>query len=297
MNRKFNIQLFAEENITKTGDLLPEISIDHANKFTGGIKTLQKVLGITELKKMNAGTSIKIYKYSEGNSPEQVAEGEVIPLTKFNRILDRTIELTLKKHRKETTAEEIQKVGKEIAVNETDEKLIKKIQKEIRDRFFTLILDGRGTAAGVGLQSTLAQTWGKIQKVFVDEDVTPIYFVSTDDIADYLGTAQVSMQNAFGWSYIENFLGLGTVITSPFITKGKVIGTAKENLNGAYAPANTGDVAQSFGLKSDSTGIVGMKHYIADDTASIGTLAMEQIVFYPELLDGVVVGTISATGA
>ena len=293
---KLNLQIFAEENLTKVGDILPEISIDHSNKFAGGIKTLQKVLGITSLKKMTAGTSIKIYKFDKGNNPEQVGEGEKIKLTEFKRTLDRTIELTLKKHRKETSAEEIQKVGKEAAVNETDELLIKKIQKQIRDRFFSVLLTGTGSATGTGLQSTLAQTWGQIQKVFVDEDVTPIYFVSSEDVADYLGTAQVTMQNAFGWSYIENFLGLGTVVVSPVIAKGKVFGTAKENLFGAYAPANTGDVASSFGLKADATGLVGMKHYIADESATIGTLAMEQVVFYPELLDGVIVGTIG-TGA
>lgn len=295
--KRINLQLFAEENIIKTVDMEPAISIDHASKLTGSLKTLQKVLGITDMTPMNAGSVIKIYKLEQTNTPEQVAEGEKINLTKFTRTLARTIELTLKKYRKVTTAEDIQKVGKDLAVNQTDEKLISGIQKDIKNNFFDVLLTGTGAASGNGLQGTLAQVWGKLQTIFDDEDVSPVYLVSSDDIADYLGSAQVTMQNAFGMSYIEDFLGLGTVIVSPKVTKGKVIGTAKENLFGAYAPAGSGDVGRSLGLTSDSTGYVGMKHYVADEEASLGTLAMANVVFYPELLDGVVVGTISGTDA
>ena len=77
------------------------------------------------------------------------------------------------------------------------------------------------------------------------------------------------------------------------MTKGKLIATAKENLNGAYVPASSGDVAQSFNLTGDSTGMVGMTHYVVGSNATVETLAMTGVVFFPELLDGVIVGTIS----
>lgn len=288
----FDLQIFAEENVTMAADMEPAISIDHASRFAGNIKELQKVLGITEMTSMPAGNNIRIYKLEQVNTPEQVGEGEVIKLTKFKRTIARNIELGFKKFRKETTIDDIQKVGRDKAINDTDEKLIAGIQKDIKNRFFASFAEGTGRASGTTLQATLAAIWGKLQKVYEDTDITPIYMVSSDDVAEYLGTAQVTLQTAFGFSYIENFLGLGTVIVSPALAKGTVYGTAKENINGAYAPASSGDVGATVGLTTDSTGFIGTKHYIDNTTANPGTLILSAVVFYLELLDGVVVGTI-----
>lgn len=293
----FNLQLFAAENTTVTTDLEPAISVDCVSRINGNIDELRQVLGITEMEAMASGTTIKVWKMEQVNTPDQVAEGETINLTKVERKLAKTIELILKKYRRNTTAEAIQKVGREIAINKTDEKLISGIQKEIKADFYGVLATGTGEAAGTTLQSTLSATWGAIKKVHEDEDATPIYFVSSDDVAEYLGTAQVTMQQAFGMSYIQDFLGLGTVVVSPALAKGKVIGTAKENLHGAYIPANSGDVARTFGLTSDSTGLVGMTHQAVSGNATVDTLVMSGVVFYPEFLDKVIVGTISSTGA
>lgn len=297
---KLNLQLLAAEtNMTAKADLEPVISIDCVSKITENIAELQNVLGITEMDAMNAGTTIKIYKMEQVNTPSQVGEGETIALTKVERKLARTVELALKKYRRSTSAEAIQKVGREIAINKTDEKLLSGIRKEIKQEFYDTLLDGTGTASGTNLQTALSAAWGAIKKFYEDEDATPIYFVSSDDVAEYLGTAQITLQQAFGLSYVQDFLGLGTVIVSPTLEKGKLIATAKENLHGAYIPASSGDVAGTFGLTSDTTGMVGMKHSAVDDNATVNTLAMSGVVFYPEMLDGVVVATIygEATGS
>lgn len=294
MNKLFDLQLFAAEtNTTTTTDLEPAISIDCVSKLSSNIVELQKVLGITELEPMTAGTTIKIYKMEQVNTPEQVAEGETITLTKINRTLARTVELVLKKFRRNTTAEAIQKTGREISINKTDGKLISSIQKGIKKDFYSMLLEGTGTASGATFQAALAAAWGAVTKFYEDEDATPIHFVSSDDVADYLGTAQVTLQQAFGMSYIEDFLGLGTVVINPNMKKGKVASTAKENLHGAYIPANTGDVAKTFGLTSDKTGLVGMTHQPVSGNATVDTLAMSGVVFYPELLDGVILTEIA----
>lgn len=296
--KKFNLQLFAAaENTNVAADLEPAISIDCVSRINGNIDELRNVLGITEMDAMASGTTIKVWKMEQVNTPAQVGEGETINLTKVERKLAKTIELSLKKYRRNTTAEAIQKVGREIAINKTDEKLISGIQKEIKAEFYDVLATGTGTAAGTTLQAALSATWGAIKKAHEDEDATPIYFVSSDDVADYLGSAQVTMQQAFGMSYIQDFLGLGTVVVSPALAKGKVIGTAKENLHGAYIPANSGDVARTFGLTSDATGLVGMTHQAISGNATVDTLVMSGVVFYPEFLDKVIVGTISGTGA
>lgn len=290
---KFNIQLFAEENMTASADMNPEISVDFVSKISGNIHELQQVLGVSEMEPMASGTSIKVYKMEQVNTPAQVGEGETIALTKIQRTLAKTIELDLEKFRRNTSAEAIQKVGREMAINQADEKLVKGIQKGIKQKFYDILLTGTGKAEGATLQAVLANIWGELQKFHEDEEVTPVYFVSPDDVAEYLGSAQISMQNAFGMSYIKDFLGLGTVIVTPRLTAGKVIGTAKENLHGAYIPANSGDVARTFGLTADATGLVGMKHSTDDTNATVNTLAMSGVLFYPELLDGVIVGTIA----
>lgn len=289
---KLNLQMHANE--TFAADLVPAISIDFTSRISDNIAELQRLLGVTEMIPMAAGTTINVYKLSQVNTPNQVAEGVTIPLTEIKREVAKTITIGLNKFRKNTSAEAIQKVGSDMAINMTDEKLMKGIRKGIKTDFYTVLKTGTGTAGGATLQATLADVWGKVQKVFEDEEVTPIYFVSTDDLATYLGSANITLQSAFGMSYIEDFMGLGTVVVTPALTQGKVIGTAKENLNGAFVPANTGDVAKAFGLTSDETGLVGMTHAIKSDNATIDTLAFSGVTFFPELLDAVVVGTISA---
>ena len=289
--KRFDLQMFAEANMNVAADLTPGISIDFVSNFTHNIEELQKVLGITEMESMAAGTSIKVYKM-------EVGEGETIGLTKVTRVLDRTIELELDKYRRNTSAEAIQKHGRDMAINQCDEKLVSEIHKKIKQNFFDVLAAGTGTAAGSGLQATLANAWGALSVAHEDEGATPVHFLSPLDVADYLGNAQISMQTAFGLSYVENFLGLGTVIISPRVPKGKTISTAKENLHGAYVPANSGDVARTFGLTSDTTGLIGMTHQPITSNATVDTLMMSGVVFYPEFLNKVVVGTIGAgTGA
>lgn len=306
-NREFMLlQLFAEDsaaattdttNATTTTDLAPAISVDFTSRISKNIVELQKLLGITDLIPMSAGTDIKIYKWTVGKLADQVGEGKEIGLTKVKRELADTISLGLDKYRRNTTAEAIQKVGRNIAINQSDEKLIGQVQKETKKSLYVALKNGKGTATGGTLQAVLANLWAKLQEYYEDEDVTPVYFINQQDVADYLGTAQITMQTAFGFTYIENFLGLGTAIISPQVGAKNPIATAKENMRGAYVPMS-GDVAQTFSLMADSTGLIGMTHSINTNDASVDTLLMSCVKFFPEFQDGVFIGTIgNGTGA
>lgn len=295
MNMKYfkGLQLFAAEaNTIITTDLEPAISIDFTSRIQQNIDELRQLLGVTELIPMAAGTDIKIYEMKKVNSPAQVGEGETIPLTQITRKLKQTITIDLDKYRKNTTVEAIQRVGRNMAVNQTDEKLISEIQKDIKKSFYAMLATGTGTATGTNLQVALANLWAQLQIRYEDMDIAPIYFINPQDVADYLGTAQIQMQTAFGFTYIENFLGLGTAIVSPQVTAKSPIATAKENINGAYVPVS-GDVAQTFGLTYDTTGMIGMTHQMKSDNATIDTLLMSCVKFFPEYADGVFKGTIS----
>ena len=286
-----------EANTTTSTDIDPVISIDHVNRLTDGIKTLQTILGITSMTPMASGNQVKRYKTTVTKGSKQPAEGDVIPLTKVERKPLAPLTLELNTYRKLTTAQAIQKAGAAIALNETDDALVKEVQKEVRNAFFsTITAEGYTPAAGGGtLQKAAAQAWGSLSVYFEDKDVTPVFFLNPLDVADYLGTAAITTQTAAGVSYLENFLGMGNAIITPRVTKGNVFATVSENLNGVYVPQG-GDVADTFGMTYDESGLVGMKHSLADDRLSVQTLVMVGVLFYTEDAAGVVKSEITPAG-
>ena len=112
MNKYFRQLFTVEAGTIVTTDIEPAISIDHNERLVAGVESLQTILGVTELTPMPTGSLVKQYKYTKKNTPDQVAEGETIGLTKYDRTLANSFEITLKKYRKQTTAEAIQSSGK-----------------------------------------------------------------------------------------------------------------------------------------------------------------------------------------
>lgn len=280
-------------NTIVAADLVPAITVDYTSRIKANIDQFREMLGVSDMIALPAGSTVNIYALSKYNSPDQVNEGDVINLTEIKRTVAKSLTMTLKKYRKLTTAEAIQKVGRDVAINKTDEKFIAEIQKEIKGAFFTSLKTGTGTTtAAATLQAQLANGWAAVQAGFEDTDFSPIHFVHPTTAAAYLGSASITTQNAFGLSYIEDFLGLGTLVITTAVSAGDVWSTAKENFVGYNVPMN-GDALAEFGLTSDETGLIGMNHFIADDRASIATLALCGVVFAPELLDHVYKGTIS----
>lgn len=297
MTLKYNAFIFDGEvnNTITTADIAPEISIDLAFGLKDSIKKLREALGVTTMRRMESGSTIKVYKTTKVNTPAQVGEGEVVPLTKFQRTLAQTINVVLKKYRKSTSGEAIQTDGFNHSVNETDAKLIAEIGKEIKQAFFTTINAGTGTAAaGATLQAAASQLWAAIQAGFEDIEVEgqTVFFVNPLDAAAYLGSAQITVQEAFGLQYIKNFLGMGTLIISKEIAQGKPVATVSDNLKGAYVAAD-GELSV-FGYSFDDTGLIGVNHSVASDRVSIDTNAVSGVKFYAEDLALVFKGSIGA---
>lgn len=297
--KKFDLQLFAVDAKTvKEADLAKVRDIDFTERFSKGIDTLMAMLGVTRKQEKRAGEVLKVYKATGTLESGVVAEGEVIPLSKYQTTYEAIGEAVLNKWRKVTTAEAISSKGYGQAVNDTNDKMLKDIQKGVRTSFVNFLATGTGEAAGVGLQATLAQAWGKLQVLFEDTSVQSVYFMNPLDVADYLGGAQISTQTAFGMSYIENFLGLGTVILASDVPKGKLYATAAENIVLYYIPVTSADMAQAFDLTSDATGLIGIHTGPTYDNLSAETVAASGVGLFAEKLDGIVVGTINpATGA
>ena len=297
--KKIDLQLFAVDAKTvKEADLAKVRDVDFTERFSKGIDTLMAMLGVTRKQEKRAGEVLKVYKATGTLESGVVAEGDVIPLSKYQTTYEAVGEAVLNKWRKVTTAEAISSKGYGQAVNDTNDKMLKDIQKGVRTSFVNFLATGTGEVAGVGLQATLAQAWGKLQVLFEDTSVQSVYFMNPLDVADYLGGAQISTQTAFGMSYIENFLGLGTVILASDVPKGKLYATAAENIVLYYIPVTSADMAQAFDLTSDATGLIGIHTGPTYDNLSAETVAASGVGLFAEKLDGIVVGTINpATGA
>ena len=299
-----NVTNAAETNLIKAAQMKKVREVDFVEQFGGNIlPKLMEVLGVTRQIPMMEGTTMYVYK-TTGQLVNNgvVPEGEIIPLSQYERTKDAVGEITLKKWRKAASAEAIKKSGYEEAVSLTDAKLLNDVQKGIRTDFFTFLsgMDGStggGTpVTGATLQAVLAQSWGQLQVLFEDDAVSAVHFINPLDIADYLATAQITVQTAFGMNYVEDFLGLGTVVMNSHITQGTIYSTAKENLILYYLTMN-GDIANAFQLTADQTGYIGIKSgYQNEERAQIESLIMSGIRFLVEYADGVVVGTIGSTG-
>ena len=299
MNKnKMNLQLFAVDEKTVKSALLTKVrDVDFTERFSTSIETLMKMLGTTRKIEKKAGEVLKVYKVKGTLEDGKVAEGEVIPLSKYETEYKAIGEATLQKWRKVTTAEAISEKGYGQAVNDTNDKMLKDIQKGIRKSFVDFLKTGTGKATGVGLQAAMAQVWGRMQVLFEDTAIETVYFMNPLDVADYLGSAQITTQTAFGMSYIENFLGMGTAILASDVPKGKIYATAAENIVLYYIPVTSSDMAMAFDLTSDATGLIGIHTGATYDNLSAETVAASGVGLFAEKLDGIVVGDITSAAA
>ena len=282
----------AETNTIMQGDVVTRVA-DFNIQFVEGLKKLTEALGITRKIPVQEGATLKQIVVTGTLQNGNVAEGELIPLSKYEAEEVPVGEVKLNKWRKGTTAEAILKGGYDQAVGATTDKMVKDIQKGIRGDLFTFMATGTGAASGTGLQAALANAWGKLAVLFDDDAVESAYFLNPMDVADYLGSAQVTMQTAFGMTYIENVLGLGDVFLNSNVPEGKFYATAKENIVMYYVNVATSELARAFGLTTDETGYIGINEYPDKDTARVMDLVMSGITFFPERKDGIVVGTIA----
>ena len=283
----------AEENLIKKSDLVRAREIEFVTLFGESINKLVEALGVTRKIPKQAGYTLKTYKATGTLQDGTVAEGELIPLSKYKTEAVSYAEIVLKKWRKATSAEAIIEKGYDQAVQMTTDRMLKDVQKGIRTDFFTFLATGTGEATGATFQAALAQAWGKLQVLFEDHSIEAIYFMNPLDVADYLATAQITTQTAFGMTYVENFLGLGTVIFDSKVPEGTIYATAKDNIVLYYVPVNGADLGNAFSFTADQTGLIGIheeadyKHMTAEDTVMSG------VVLFAERLDGIVKSTIT----
>lgn len=281
-----------DANTIKTTDLVAQ-SIDFTEQFSQGLSTLLNVLGVTRKQALSQGSVIKLYKTEGTLVSGDVAEGDVIPLSKVTRKVSSTQELKFGKWRKVTTAEAIQKAGFNQAVQATDQKLLHLVQEQVKTNWFNFLTTATGTTTtnGVGFQAAVASAIGQFNVVWEGYGVQPVAFVNPLDVYTYLAKAPVLTQTAFGLNYIENFLGFSAVVLSASVPAGKIYVTAPDNINLAYADLR-GDLSGAFNFTTDQTGLIGVAHNELLNALSYETVVTTASILYPEISAGIIVSEI-----
>lgn len=286
----------ATEGMIKKADLARVREKDYAYKFADDIRGLMKLLGITRAIPVVSGTVLKAYKTTgellDGSSVE---EGALIPLSNFKTEPAFTKEASIKKYRKASSGESILKGGYDQAVIDTNKKALSEAHKVIKSDLLTSLTPVSGTtaASGVGLQKCLANASAKLAIKFEDTDYEPVHLVNPEDLGEYLGNAQISLQSRYGLKYLEDFLGLGMVIVMSSVTKGTTISTAKENIQAYFVNMNESNgFGEAFEFTTDPTGFVGIHTEPTHNNLSVETVMVNGVQFFPERIDGIVSGTI-----
>lgn len=298
---KMNLQLFgqtgvnaAEANLNDDTNFIPAraMDIDFANIFGQKIAKLTELLGVHRKLPMTAGTTIRTYKSTVTLDNTVVEPGEIIPLSKVKYEPAETKELTWDKKRKATPVETIQRFGFNSAVQDTDNLLLRELQKELRQKLIGNLATGTKEDTATSLKKGLAAAWGHVQTIFEDDGVQTIAFVNTSDVADYLGDADITIQSEFGLNYVEKFLGVDVAIITSLIPKGTIYATAPYNLVLAYAVVNGGEIGKQFDFYTDETGVIGVLHDVNKQRLTAETITLSGIELFAERLDGVVKITI-----
>lgn len=269
-------------------------SINFVTKFESDLHNLLNVLGKSDVYKVAPGTAFTVYETTGSLSAASVAENAEIPNSGYETGNGTVKTVTYSKYRNLTSIEDIGKLGYDLAVGKTNDAMLRDVQKGIRGSIMTAVKANGSTAITTStntFQAKVAKAVGKVIELFEDEACTPIVFVHPSDAFDYLGTTNITVQNLFGISYIENFMGIATVIMDSNITSGTVFATAAENINLVAAAV---DAIPEMEMTTDETGIIAVHTGAKYENGAIQTVCYSGINVFPSILTRIVKCTYSA---
>lgn len=292
----------AEVNLIDVKALGQAKSIDLATKMGKELDGLFKVLNVTSKLPLNIGAAVKTFSYSivESDKPNgDVIEGDIIPLTKVERKVVDVGELTFTKFRKSTSIEAIQAHGYDVAIQETDEVVLRYVQKKFKAKFFgaleAALANGQRTNKEVltakNLQGALAVGRGNLVALTDNDDL--IAFVNPQDTANHMADGLIVSNGAqFGMNLLNNYVGV-QLVEDASVPKGEIRMTTAQNLKVVFANPR-GEISRAFPLVTDETGFVGILHDIQAERLTADTVYASAVTMYPENIDEVVKVTIKA---
>lgn len=293
----------AKTNLIMTNDIqVTAREIDFVTRFERNWQHLRDILGIMRPIKKQPGAVLKS-KYAEGTLQSgKVGEGEEIPYSKFVVKEKDYAEMTIEKYAKAVSIEAIKDHGYENAVQMTDDEFLFQLQTNVTERFYNYLKTGTLSFTETTFQMALAMAKGRVENKFkqMHRNVTGVAgFVNILDVYEYIGAAEISIQNRFGFQYVKDFLGFNTIflLSDSEIPRGTVIATPVENIVLYYVDPNESDFARA-GLVytvSGETNLIGFHTQGNYHTAVSESFAIMGLTLFAEYIDAVAVGTINAT--
>ena len=293
----------AKANLIMTNDIqVTAREIDFVTRFERNWEHLREILGIMRPIKKAPGAVLKS-KYAEGTLQNgNVGEGEEIPYSKFVVKEKSYAEMTIEKYAKAVSIEAIKDHGYENAVQMTDDEFLFQLQTNVTERFYNYLKTGTLSFTETTFQMALAMAKGRVENKFkqMHRNVTGVVgFVNILDVYEYIGAAEISIQNQFGFQYLKDFLGFNTIflLSDSEIPRGTVIATPVENIVLYYVDPNESDFARA-GLVytvSGETNLIGFHTQGNYHTAVSESFAIMGLTLFAEYIDAIAVGTINAT--
>lgn len=263
---------------------------------------LRDILGIMRPIKKTPGAVLKS-KYAEGTLQDgNVKEGEEIPYSKFTVKEKPYAEMSIEKYAKAVSIEAIKDHGYENAVQMTDDEFLFQLQTNVTGRFYDYLKTGTLTSTETTFQMALAMAKGRVENKFkqMHRNVTGVVgFVNILDVYEYLGAAEITIQNQFGFQYMKDFMGFNTIflLSDSEIPRGQVIATPVENIVLYYVDPNESDFARA-GLVytvSGETNLIGFHTQGNYHTAVSEAFAVMGLTLFAEYIDAIAVITIDET--
>lgn len=293
----------AKENLIHSTDIqVTAREIDFVTRFENNWEHLREILGIMRPIRKQPGAVLKS-KYAEGTLESgQVAAGEEIPYSKFTVKEKTYAEMTIEKYAKAVTIEAIKDHGYENAVEMTDDQFLFELQNDVTGRFYEYLNTGTLTDSQTSFQKALSMAKGRVINKFkqMHKNVTGVVgFVNTLDVYEYLGEANITVQNQFGFQYIKDFLGFNTIflLSDEEIARGKVIATPVENIVMYYVDPSESDFAKAgliYTTGVGETNLIGFHTQGNYNTAVSEAFAIMGFVLFAEYIDAIAVVTIEA---
>lgn len=293
----------AKANLIMTNDIqVTAREIDFVTRFERNWQHLRDILGIMRPIKKQPGAVLKS-KYAEGTLQSgKVAEGEEIPYSKFVVKEKTYAEMTIEKYAKAVSIEAIKDHGYENAVQMTDDEFLFQLQTDVTSRFYDYLKTGTLTSTETTFQMALAMAKGRVENKFkqMHRNVTGVVgFVNILDVYEYLGAAEITIQNQFGFQYMKDFMGFNTIflLSDSEIPRGQVIATPVENIVLYYVDPNESDFARA-GLVytvSGETNLIGFHTQGNYHTAVSEAFAVMGLTLFAEYIDAIAVITIDET--
>lgn len=297
------------ETLTNPRDSLPNVytnvaarEIDFVTRFNDNWEQLEQIMGISRPIRKTPGTKLVSYTADVTLESGSVDPGEVIPYSKTTIVQSAKADLTIEKYAKAVPIEDVEKYGAAIAIEKSDDAFLTKLQNVVLGKFYTFLNTGSLTGTAATFQAALASAQGLALNKFatIQKDVTGIVgFANILDAFDYLGSANITTQTAFGLTYLQDFMGYQTLFLLPAtrIARNKVLATPVENIDLYYIDPADSEFAR-LGLQyttQGETNLIGF-HAQGNYSTAVGeSFALMGMALWAEYLDGIANVTISGT--